>query len=199
MGLHQVGPTYPGPTTLPYRHVRRNVLEHDGNARCKISLPRSDQDEMNEKYEIHLPNATPNTMPKKHEREQTLTPQSSPSPDSTKRPKTQALISSPISPHSSKEKGKAKIEQDEKDNDERGDQEMDLCGICLSEEGKAIRGQIDSCDHYFCFVCIMEWSKLESRCPICKQRFGSIRRLPKEGVFSRERIVQVPVRDQVRS
>ncbi|XXG55228.1 hypothetical protein AAC387_Pa03g2942 [Persea americana] len=136
-------------------------------------------------------------MPKKHEREQTLTPQSSPSPDCPKRPKTQALISSPISPHSSKEKGKAKIEQDEKDNGERGDQEMDLCGICLSEEGKAIRGQIDSCDHYFCFVCIMEWSKLESKCPICKQRFGSIRRLPKEGVFSRERIVQVPVRDQV--
>lgn len=71
------------------------------------------------------------------------------------------------------------------------------CGICLYEEGKAIRGYIDSCDHYFCFVCIMEWAKVESRCPMCKRRFSSIRRPPKDGVFSVERVVNVPVRDQV--
>lgn len=71
------------------------------------------------------------------------------------------------------------------------------CGICLSEEGKFIRGQIDSCDHHYCFVCIMEWAKIESKCPLCKRRFTHIRRPPKQGVFSCERIVNVPQRDQV--
>ena len=71
------------------------------------------------------------------------------------------------------------------------------CGICLLEEGRSIRGQIDSCNHYFCFVCIIEWSRIESTCPMCKQRFTTIRRPPKEGVLSSERIVNVPKRDQV--
>ncbi|KAK1404543.1 RING/U-box protein [Heracleum sosnowskyi] len=84
-------------------------------------------------------------------------------------------------------KGKSKIE----------DETSSCCGICLSEEGKSIRGCIDSCDHYFCFVCIMEWAKVESRCPMCKRRFRSIRRPVKEGVFATERIVNVPERNQV--
>ncbi|XP_021909187.1 uncharacterized protein LOC110823171 isoform X2 [Carica papaya] len=71
------------------------------------------------------------------------------------------------------------------------------CGICLSDGGKLIRGFIDSCDHYFCFVCIMEWARVESRCPMCKCRFTTIRRPPKHGVFTRERVVNVPQRDQV--
>lgn len=71
------------------------------------------------------------------------------------------------------------------------------CGICLSEEGKSIRGYTDSCDHYFCFICIMEWAKVESRCPLCKRRFSAIRRPVKDGVFATERIVNVPIRDQV--
>ncbi|KAK9278361.1 hypothetical protein L1049_027926 [Liquidambar formosana] len=77
------------------------------------------------------------------------------------------------------------------------DSDSNNCGICLSEEGKSIRGWIDICDHYFCFVCIMEWAKIESRCPICKRRFSTIRRPAKDGVFPSERIVNVPVRDQV--
>ncbi|XP_057464293.1 uncharacterized protein LOC130754157 [Actinidia eriantha] len=43
----------------------------------------------------------------------------------------------------------------------------------------------------------MEWAKVESRCPLCKRRFGNIRRPPKDGVFLTERAVKVPVRDQV--
>lgn len=101
---------------------------------------------------------------------------------SNKRPKTLTLNS----PSSSK--GKSKIEDESN---------FHSCGICLLEEGKAIRGWIDSCDHYFCFVCIMEWAKVESRCPMCKRRFAAIRRPPKDGVFPAERIVNVPVRDQV--
>lgn len=74
---------------------------------------------------------------------------------------------------------------------------MDNCGICLLEQGLSVRGYINSCDHYFCFVCILEWAKVESRCPICKRRFSSIKRPTKEGVFVEERVVNVPVRDQV--
>ncbi|XP_012080449.1 uncharacterized protein LOC105640677 isoform X2 [Jatropha curcas] len=71
------------------------------------------------------------------------------------------------------------------------------CGICLSDNRNSIRGQIDSCEHYFCFVCILEWAKVESRCPMCKRRFNTIRRPAKDGVFPCERVVNVPKRDQV--
>ncbi|XP_057952376.1 uncharacterized protein LOC131146657 isoform X2 [Malania oleifera] len=75
------------------------------------------------------------------------------------------------------------------------DSDPSLCGVCLSEEGKTIRGWIDSFDNHFCFACIMEWAKVESRCPMCKRRFSSIRRPPKEGVFACERIVDVISRE----
>jgi hypothetical protein len=73
------------------------------------------------------------------------------------------------------------------------------CMICLSDCGKSIRGKIDCCDHHFCFICIMEWAKIESRCPACKRRFSTIRRPFKDVVFAPERVVRVPVRDQVRA
>ncbi|KAJ4959888.1 hypothetical protein NE237_019798 [Protea cynaroides] len=96
-------------------------------------------------------------------------------------------------------KGKEVVDDEYRDEGEgvAMESERNTCGICLSEDGKAIRGWVDSCDHYFCFVCIMEWSKVESRCPMCKQRFSTIRRPPKHGVFLRERIVNIPVRDQL--
>ncbi|KAK1291139.1 hypothetical protein QJS10_CPB17g00396 [Acorus calamus] len=80
---------------------------------------------------------------------------------------------------------------------------VETCGICLSDgcgggKGRGpVRGWIDSCGHYFCFVCIMEWSKVESRCPMCKRRFSTIRRPKVEGIHAEERIVAVPERDQV--
>ncbi|KAL7153040.1 hypothetical protein ABFS83_04G138500 [Erythranthe nasuta] len=88
--------------------------------------------------------------------------------------------------------GKSKIEE------EVENESADCCGICLSEAGNGgiIRGYIDSCDHYFCFVCIMEWAKVESKCPFCKRRFSTIRRPRKPPIFISERLVQVPVRDQ---
>ncbi|WCJ35790.1 PHD and RING finger domain-containing protein 1 [Euphorbia peplus] len=83
-------------------------------------------------------------------------------------------------------------------SEEEDDSDPLTCGICLFDDnGNAIRGQIDSCDHFFCFVCIMEWAKVESSCPICKRRFSSIRRPPDRALFRSERIVNVLQRDQV--
>ncbi|CAK8563282.1 unnamed protein product [Lathyrus sativus] len=97
------------------------------------------------------------------------------------------------SPPTSSKRPKSEAESDEENNKEQ----YDCCGICYVERGFSIPGKIDSCNHYFCFVCIMEWAKHESRCPICRQRFSNVRRLPKLGVFSSYRDVKVPFRDQV--
>ncbi|KAK8531629.1 hypothetical protein V6N12_053096 [Hibiscus sabdariffa] len=75
-----------------------------------------------------------------------------------------------------------------------------VCGICLTEENKQrLRGTLSCCSHYFCFTCIMEWSKVESRCPLCKQRFETINKPARSaaGVDSKEVVIQVPKRDQV--
>lgn len=75
-----------------------------------------------------------------------------------------------------------------------------VCGICLSEEGKrTVRGVLNCCSHYFCFACIMEWSKVESRCPLCKQRFTTISRTARAegGHGLRDAVFPVPERDQV--
>ncbi|XP_060167232.1 uncharacterized protein LOC132646008 [Lycium barbarum] len=91
-------------------------------------------------------------------------------------------------------KAKAKVEELKT---EPGKQ---ICGICLSEEGKrTVRGTLNCCSHYFCFACIMEWSKVESRCPLCKQRFVTISKPARSdtGFDLRTVVIQVPERDQV--
>ncbi|KAK9147004.1 hypothetical protein Sjap_006907 [Stephania japonica] len=75
-----------------------------------------------------------------------------------------------------------------------------ICGICLSEEGKGIiQGTLNCCGHFFCYACIMEWSKVESRCPLCKQRFATISKPARTniGIDLRNTVIQVPKRDQV--
>ncbi|RID64408.1 hypothetical protein BRARA_E03349 [Brassica rapa] len=75
-----------------------------------------------------------------------------------------------------------------------------VCGICLSKEDmRRLKGTLDCCSHYFCFTCIMEWSKVESRCPLCKQRFRTISKPARSthGVDLREVVIRVPERDQV--
>jgi hypothetical protein len=93
-------------------------------------------------------------------------------------------------------KGKEKVEVEEV----RTEVVKQVCGICLSEEDKRrVRGTLDCCSHYFCFACIMEWSKVESRCPLCKQRFKTISKpaRPTVGIDLREVVIPVPERDQV--
>lgn len=77
------------------------------------------------------------------------------------------------------------------------DNPSSICVICLSDDGKAERGKLDSCDHYFCYVCIMEWARIESRCPACKGRFSVVHRISKDACRLRERIVNIPMRNQV--
>lgn len=92
-------------------------------------------------------------------------------------------------------KGKEKVVEEVKA--EVGKQ---VCGICLSEEDKRrVRGTLNCCTHYFCFTCIMEWGKVESRCPLCKQRFKTISKPARcaVGIDLREVVIQVPERDQV--
>ncbi|TYG47279.1 hypothetical protein ES288_D11G325500v1 [Gossypium darwinii] len=91
-------------------------------------------------------------------------------------------------------KGKEKVEE------KKAEVIKPVCGICLSEEDKRrFRGTLNCCSHYFCFTCIMEWSKVESRCPLCKQRFETIAKPARStaGVDLRDVVIQVPKRDQV--
>ncbi|CAI5977855.1 unnamed protein product [Closterium sp. NIES-65] len=69
--------------------------------------------------------------------------------------------------------GEARSESNGGGEDER------WCGICLDDVGaRALQqGALDCCDHLFCFPCILKWSQVESRCPLCKRRFTRIRRL----------------------
>lgn len=105
------------------------------------------------------------------------------------------LAQSPII-HPTDSKGESEIQSLTNGHENEHEPSMDCCGICLSE-GVISRGFIDSCNHYFCFICIMEWAKVESKCPLCKRRFSTIRRPPKPPLFHSERLVRVPVRDQV--
>lgn len=102
----------------------------------------------------------------------------------------------PAQSDQAKRKGKEKVVETEI---KEGQQ---VCGICLSGEGKkTVRGILSCCSHYFCFACIIEWSKVESRCPLCKQRFASISRSARadSGHHLRDAAIAVPERDQVTS
>ncbi|KAJ1703762.1 hypothetical protein LUZ63_003541 [Rhynchospora breviuscula] len=77
------------------------------------------------------------------------------------------------------------------------DEEEETCGICLADMSQSIPGELDGCRHRFCYVCLMEWAKIESRCPLCKQRFWSVRRPPVPGLLPSERIVPISERNQV--
>lgn len=75
------------------------------------------------------------------------------------------------------------------------------CGICLSEDQeRTVQGKLDCCAHFFCSACIMEWSKVETRCPVCKRRFSTITKTSKlDPMFSMNKVVRVQTRDQVSS
>ncbi|KAK8950674.1 hypothetical protein KSP39_PZI003911 [Platanthera zijinensis] len=94
------------------------------------------------------------------------------------------------------------ISEEDKEGKEVEDDDLgkQLCGICLSEEHNGtIQGILNCCSHYFCFACIMEWSKVESRCPLCKRRFVTITKYLRSGPMleMRRHVIRVQMRDQV--
>ncbi|KAI4975630.1 hypothetical protein ZWY2020_049237 [Hordeum vulgare] len=100
-------------------------------------------------------------------------------------------------PPSSASKGKARMDDDAEAEALNLAPEGVPCGICFTDSRRAIRGELDCCAHHFCFVCIMAWARVESRCPFCKARFHTIRRPPVPGRLPSERIVNVAERNQV--
>ncbi|EDO44322.1 predicted protein, partial [Nematostella vectensis] len=51
------------------------------------------------------------------------------------------------------------------------DAPQDQCSICLCEfDNKSFLDQ----SHAFCFYCILQWSEVVRKCPLCKATFFSI-------------------------
>ncbi|XP_023930085.1 E3 ubiquitin-protein ligase Topors [Lingula anatina] len=46
------------------------------------------------------------------------------------------------------------------------------CSICLC--AMTNKSFTDTCFHTFCFICLLEWSKVNPVCPLCKKKFDSI-------------------------
>lgn len=59
------------------------------------------------------------------------------------------------------------------DTDESGRSGSPInCSICLGRcDNKCFT---DACMHYFCYACLVEWSKIKPECPLCKKPFRSI-------------------------
>lgn len=63
---------------------------------------------------------------------------------------------------------------DNADKETASEEEDNKCGICLEAIGTV--ADLDSCDHKFCFDCIMHWVKIVSVCPLCKKEIRKIKK-----------------------
>ena len=54
------------------------------------------------------------------------------------------------------------------------------CVICLEDEPQ-VRGQLDCCQHVFCYDCVVTWSKQTNKCPVCQRRFSVVDKRAKPG------------------
>jgi hypothetical protein len=59
-------------------------------------------------------------------------------------------------------------------SDSSSDGESEKCPICLVTFAEQEVGTPDTCDHIFCVVCLREWSKIVSTCPVDRQVFNTI-------------------------
>ena len=66
---------------------------------------------------------------------------------------------------------------------QEGSKEPDPCCICL--DAIKVRGQIDCCDHRYCFGCIKRWSKETNQCPQCKKRFHQIEKVNEDKISTK--------------
>ena len=65
-----------------------------------------------------------------------------------------------------------KSEDEEKLGNDRSSSPGPSCAICLGALQNV--AHTDTCMHKFCFVCLLEWSKVRAVCPLCKSKFKSI-------------------------
>ena len=65
-----------------------------------------------------------------------------------------------------------KSESEEKSDNDRSSSPSPSCAICLGKLENV--AHTDTCMHKFCFVCLLEWSKVRPVCPLCKSKFKSI-------------------------
>lgn len=49
------------------------------------------------------------------------------------------------------------------------------CAVCLTDCPNVV-GRLSVCVHVFCYDCILRWSTVTNRCPLCKQRFHAIQK-----------------------
>lgn len=50
---------------------------------------------------------------------------------------------------------------------------MDPCVICLDNTPTTL-SNINCCEHTFCYICIKEWTKFSTNCPLCKKEVSFI-------------------------
>lgn len=57
-------------------------------------------------------------------------------------------------------------------NKEKLNKQIEKCSICL--EIIHNEAKLNSCSHTFCYECIIQFSKLENKCPLCKRDYSNI-------------------------
>jgi hypothetical protein len=68
----------------------------------------------------------------------------------------------------------------------------EICPICLLQIAKEDRSFAGTCYHTFCFECLLEWSKIKSSCPLCKQLFAKIYYKIRSADDYKEHVVKQP-------
>jgi hypothetical protein len=68
----------------------------------------------------------------------------------------------------------------------------EICPICLLQITKEERSFAGTCFHTFCYECLLEWSKIKSSCPLCKQLFSKIYYKIKSVDDYREHVIKQP-------
>lgn len=72
----------------------------------------------------------------------------------------------------------------------------ETCAICLGDGvAEKIDASLSGCVHKFHFGCIKAWSEKENTCPLCKQRFSSVKVASSE-VNGKAKTVRVKKKDQ---
>ncbi|XP_034936241.1 LOW QUALITY PROTEIN: E3 ubiquitin-protein ligase Topors-like [Chelonus insularis] len=87
-------------------------------------------------------------------------------------------MESPVNSENSVSTTKEPVKAEDRTSSNSGDRSDEAsspppnCSICL---GKLVNTSFtDSCLHQFCFTCLLQWSRIKTECPLCKQTFKSI-------------------------